>query len=287
MKAATFVIPLRVDSIERVRNVAYVVAYLTTLLDATVIVQELDSRPRLSVYAAPYLARILPRDAKVQYLFQADQRADGVFHRTRVLNDMIVRSHTPIIVNYDADVLLPIESYYDAVSRLLIGRADIVYPYDVGTDVQHRVYPTDEMMVAFAARGYALDAFDMVSFPDRTAFGHCQFFRRDVYLEGYLENENFLAYGPEDIERYNRFCKFGYRIDRLNGPVYHLEHPRSTNSSPANPYMARNVALWEELRSLRSDALFAYYERQMYVWARRHGVMGPPTVELSRSLAIA
>lgn len=287
LKGTTFVIPLRADSGARLRNVAYVVAYLTTVLDATVIVQEVDSQPRFAVYGSRFLAPILPNDAKFHYLFQQERRSDGAFHRTRVLNDMILRTSTPIVVNYDADVVLPVDSYYDAVSRLQSGRADIVYPYPAGPEVQRRVFATDETMIEFAGYGYALRALDIVSTRERSAFGHCQFFRREVYVEGYLENENFIAYGPEDVERYYRFCKFGYRVERLKAPIYHLEHPRSPNSTPENPYMARNVALWDELRLMPPEALAAYYERQLYVWARRHRAVGLPTIDLSRGLAIS
>lgn len=284
VRGATFIVPLRADSIERLRNVAYVVCYLTTTLDATVILQEVGPRPFFGTQASSVLRSLLPPDARFQYLFEPETRRDGVFHRTNALNDMILRSTTPVVVNYDADVILPTESYLAAVSLLLAGHADIVYPYEIGPDVQRRVFAADATMHEFAARGYTLEVLDAVSRRDRTAFGHCQFFRREVYIAGYLENENFMSYGPEDVERFFRFSRLGYRIRRLEAPIYHLEHPRTPNSSPANPFMASNVALWERLRALSPGELYGYYERQPYLWARkRHGSNGT-VLDLSRTL---
>ena len=42
-------------------------------------------------------------------------------------------------------------------------------------------------------------------------YGFCQFFNREVYIEGGLENENFVIFF-EDVERFYRFTTLGYSV---------------------------------------------------------------------------
>ena len=95
-----------------------------------------------------------------------------------------------------------------------------------------------------------------------------QFFNRKVYTDGYLENEGFIAYAPEDIERHHRWQTLGYNIGRVDNHAYHLEHQRTQNSWFHNPHMQNNNALWEYLKTLSKEQLIEYYENQDYVKER-------------------
>ena len=94
--------------------------------------------------------------------------------------------------------------------------------------------------------------------------GMVQFFKRQVYIDGYLENEGFIAYAPEDVERHHRWKTLGYKIGRVDEHAYHLEHQRTQNSWFHNPHMQRNNQLWEELKDLTKEQLINYYESQQY-----------------------
>jgi hypothetical protein len=268
LKDVTFVIPLRIDSPERARNVSLVVAYLTTALGARVVVTELDCAPRFRGHTTRVSSQVLGPDALFDYRFVKDERGDGVFHRTKILNTMILESRTPIVVNYDADVVLPVQSYHAAAAALRDDTLDVVFPFSFGPGVQRRVFLTRAAEDEFVRSGYSLDALESVSVLERAEFGFCQFFRRQAYAAGYLENENFVSYGPEDIERHHRFSRLGYRVGRIAAPIYHLEHPRTRNSSPANPLMTWNMRLWRRLEAMSPADLRRYYERQPYLRAR-------------------
>jgi hypothetical protein len=265
----TVIIPLRVDSPQRVRNVVLVIAYLTTILRARVILQEVDTHARFLTFGMPKLMGLLPSDAKFRYVFKNEVRTDSIFHRTLVLNDLVLRTTTPYVVNHDADCILPPESYYAAVDRLSNGGAELIYPYAFGPGVQRRVFLNGAIAREFISLGYPVEVLDTISIPERAEYGFCQFFERRAYIAGYLENENFMSYGPEDLERYYRFSQLGYAVSRLDGPVYHLEHPRTANSTPSNPFMKHNVALWRSLSGLSSVELRLFYEQQRYVHRRR------------------
>jgi hypothetical protein len=80
-----------------------------------------------------------------------------------------------------------------------------------------------------------------------------------------MENENFVAYAPEDKERFYRFNTLGYNVGRINGYVYHLEHVRGQNSWFNNPHMQSNNNLWEKIQKMNKEELKDYYSKQDYL----------------------
>jgi predicted glycosyltransferase involved in capsule biosynthesis len=45
-----------------------------------------------------------------------------------------------------------------------------------------------------------------------------------------MDNEHFTSWGPEDIERPKRLGNLGFKVRRVNGPLFHLPHERKSNS---------------------------------------------------------
>jgi hypothetical protein len=90
------------------------------------------------------------------------------------------------------------------------------------------------------------------------------FFKTKSYINGYCENENLIAWAPDDEERYERFNKLGYKIGRINDLVYHLEHMRSNNSTNMNPFFMKNEQLFENLKKMNKQELIEYYSNQEY-----------------------
>ena len=60
--------------------------------------------------------------------------------------------------------------------------------------------------------------------------GGAFFVNRKDYLEFGGENENFIGWGPEDIERVKRVEISGRKVHFASGPMYHLWHPRGSTS---------------------------------------------------------
>ena len=80
-----------------------------------------------------------------------------------------------------------------------------------------------------------------------------------------MENENFIAYAPEDKERFYRFTTLGYNVGRINDYVYHLEHSRGQNSWFTNPHMNNNNSIWDQIQRMNKDELKSYYSSQDYL----------------------
>jgi hypothetical protein len=261
LSSATFIIPIRIESVDRLRNIITVVAFLLENFNTNVLIKEVDTQSVFKKEALPILKEVLDFDFNIKHIFEKSNSSS--FHRQRIINEMIIESKTKIIVNYDCDVILPIDSYMDAYQLILNNESDVVYPYGQGS-YQKQVFATDEIVSGFLESG-DYSYLDNNSKSYLSDFGWVQFFNRDVYIEGGMENENFVAYAPEDKERFYRFTKLGYRIKRIDNVVYHLEHSRGQNSWLNNPHMSSNNQLWEDLQKLDREHLKEYYLNQDYL----------------------
>lgn len=261
LKKATFIIPIRIESNDRLRNVITTMAFLLENFDTNIIIKEVDSESVFEKEALPILKDILDVDVNINHIFEKSNSLS--FHRQKILNEMITEANTEIVVNYDCDVLLPITSYTESYDAILTHKCDVVYPYGQGM-YQKRVHATDEVVSNFLQTG-DFEHLNKNSTPYTSDFGWAQFFNRQVYIDGGMENENFIAYSPEDKERHYRFTTLGYNVGRINDYVYHLEHSRGHNSWINNPHMQNNNDLWSQIQNMNKEQLQEYYSNQNYL----------------------
>jgi hypothetical protein len=250
--------------------------------DCKVIIKESDEISKFDSWARPLIESIT--DTKnLTYIFE--ENYEDHFHRTRLLNEMILQTETEVVVNYDSDIILPVSSYVQAKEMLDSKKYDVIYPYRFGENGERKVvlntkvedendlngllnFPLiKEFISEFNTEvldksyGYAQN----INGLGWAEYGMVQFFNTKVYMDGYLENENFIAYAPEDVERHHRWNMLGYSIGRIDNHAYHLEHKRTENSWFNNPFMEKNNQLWEYLKNLSREQLVEYYENQDYV----------------------
>ena len=263
LSQATFIIPIRIESDDRMRNVITTTTFLLENFKTNIIIKEVDKNSRFEEEALPIIEDIIDVNIWENFNFIFEQSDEPLFHRQRVLNEMIHVTETPIVVNYDCDVILPKKSYEIAYKSILEGDADVVYPYGQGM-YQKQVSATDEVVSNFLETG-DYSVLDSVSKEHTSDFGWAQFFKTKVYREGGMENENFKAYAPEDKERYYRFTTLGYNVGRVNDYVYHLEHARGENSWFSNPHMEDNQHEWIKLCNMNKKQLLKYYSEQNYL----------------------
>ena len=262
LSQATFIIPVRIESPDRLRNVVTTTAFLMENFDTNIIIKEVDAEPVFQRDAIPLLEEILDFNIWQNFNYIFEKSDDPLFHRQRILNEMIEESDTEIVVNYDCDVILPKESYELAYKGIMDGVYDVVYPYGSGM-YQKQVHATDVTVSSFLETG-DYEFLNAVSKDHTSDFGWAQFFKRQVYIEGGMENENFKAYAPEDKERYYRFNMLGYSVGRIENYVYHLEHARGENSWFNNPHMGGNQNEWEKINGMSKEQLMQYYAEQEY-----------------------
>ena len=266
LKNCTFIIPIRIESEDRMRNVVTVLAYLLKTFDSKVILKEVDVESVFEDQVLPQIEDFLGDNIdNLTHVFEKSD--DPVFYRMKILNEMIDMANTMVIANYDCDVLFKKETYVESVKMIMDG-FDLVYPYGFG-NYQKQVFIDDDGVSDFINEDFDFEVLDKKSRMYDAQYGHVQFVNRKSYILAGMENENFRGSSPEDKERFYRFDKMGYSVGRIDDIVYHLEHSRGSNSWPnsvqGNPYMKQNFDEWEKIQKMTGHQLRSYYSNQEYL----------------------
>ena len=260
----TFIIPTRIETEDRLRNIISSVSYLLRHVPAKVIVKEVSNQETFKFRAIPEIKKYASID-NLTYLF--DKSDDPWFCKSKVLNDLIVAADTKFVANYDADCILPLTSYHQAYAILDADKADVVYPYGCGIYQWKAEYNMQVYQEFVSTLDYrVLDKRKSLS---NSTIGWTQFVNRQKYIDSYMMNENFVSWGCEDDEFYFRMSTLGNRIARVEDYVYHLEHSRTDNSWFSNPNFNNNWQLWHTIKTFDRNQLIQYYKGQEYLKTRK------------------
>ena len=198
----TFIIPVRIDSNDRTRNLITVLCFLLSQFDTKIILKEVASQPLVDEYILPQVKEFLDNDLKgFTYLFEKSDNPE--FHRMKIINEVLNQVETDVVVNYDSDVLLKPEIYAKSVNLILDEKYDIIYPYGLG-EYQKQIYANDNLVSDFLNNDFDFAILEASEKVYMSQFGHVQFLKTKSYIDAGMENENFISWSPEDKERYFR-----------------------------------------------------------------------------------
>lgn len=265
MMDLAFLIPIRIETEDRLKNIISSVSYLLKHIPAKVIVKEVSDRPTFQFRALPEIKKYASTE---NLIFLHEESDDPLFCKSKVLNDLIIASGTKVVANYDADCILPISSYHQAYDVINDNQADVVYPYGCGIyqwKANYNMQIYEEFINQLDTS--VLDKHKTLS---NSTIGWTQFVNRQKYIDSYMMNENFVSWGCEDDEFYFRMSLLGNRTARIDNYVYHLEHSRTHNSWFSNPNFNNNWHLWNIIKTFDKEQLIMYYENQEY-FAKRRG----------------
>lgn len=241
----TFIYCVRIDSPERLTNLDFAMAFMRRHFKTNIVLAEADVESKIS-----------GRYGGVQHVFVED--SNPVFHRTKLINEMVKQCTTPYVCNIDVDVFTDPIEYEKAVT--LLTENTLVYPYN------GRFYDIPQ----YYAHNRLLEAKDINpkerGLVNPNSYGGMVFFRKEEFIEGGMENENFVSWGAEDNERYLRFRKLDYPIARMNNPLYHFSHPRGVNSCEENPNYQKGIEEYENISAMSSGELRDYVET--FTWTK-------------------
>ena len=264
MKDLTFIIPTRIETEDRLRNIISSVSYLLKHLPAKVIVKEVAPQSTFKFRAIPEIKKYADI-SNLTHIYE--QTSEPLFCKSKVLNDLIVAADTKFVANYDADCILPLTSYHQAYALLAGDKADVVYPYGCGIYQWKAEYNMQVYQEFVSTLDYrVLDKRKSLS---NSTIGWTQFVNRQKYIDSYMMNENFISWGCEDDEFYFRMSTLGNRIARVEDYVYHLEHSRTENSWFSNPNFNNNWQLWHTIKTFDRNQLIQYYKGQEYLKTRK------------------
>lgn len=250
LKDVTFCIPIRIDHKDRLENLETLVEFLTEHFDTNIMVYENDCESVVDRTWVP---------EKVKFEFQYN--SSSLFHRTKILNDMFKAAETPIVVNYDADVLLPVNAYLEAAEWIRGGLADIVYPYDG----RFREVPRTFIPDIKSKKGVEWIEFDETFYIHHESVGGAIFASKAKYEQSGYENEYCVSHSWEDNERLARWQKLGFRIARTSNFLVHLEHYRGVNSGPTNPKYSANQLEYIKVANMTSEQVKQYIKTWSWV----------------------
>ncbi|MDL2277239.1 hypothetical protein LJC57_01480, partial [Parabacteroides sp. OttesenSCG-928-G07] len=248
------IIPIRLDSIIRLENVLLTIDNLLSNFETNIFLLE----------AAPYCNNLLKnmfRKGEINYTFIEDN--DPVFYKTKYLNIMARQVSTKNVGIWDADVIINPVQIVEAVSLLRENMFDIVYPYDgafLDTSEILRAYYLIHKDIHFLMKNrekmkslYSIK--NVIG-----ALGGGILAKTEKYISAGGENELFYGWGLEDGERHHRWSGFGYKIHRINGPMFHLTHPRDLNGKMRSIYhFGKASSDWSETVHSTIDELRRYY----------------------------
>lgn len=251
----SFLIPLRVDSEERSRNLDAVLENLYDIGEADIWILEADKTP---------CYQLKLKSSRIHYLFVED--SDPVFHRTRYLNRLLHETDADIAGIWDTDVILPENQIHTAIEAIKARKAIMAFPYDgffcmlnPKMSDSYRNSPSIILLEDYFKKCNAKWYFYSV--------GGAFLVNRKRYLQAGGENESFYGWGPEDIERVKRMEILDMPIYRAPGAIYHLYHPRKENS-----YYSSNESIEFQNRrellkvcSMTKEELSAY----IHTWVSR------------------
>ncbi len=218
----TFLIPLRIDSEDRINNINAVIKYLNKYLITNILVLEIDSVQKFSLEN--------PVD-NVTHIFIKDDAE--VFNRTEVNNLLVSYCKTPLMAIYDTDVIISPDQLYQSIIALRHQEADIISPYDgdfldVPENFRDIFYETIDIKKLNSNQ-------KEFKFLAKYSWGGTIMMYKDIFEKIGKDNINLVGYGPEDYERIKRAEILGFKIKRSIGPLFHLRHERTVNSYYFNP----------------------------------------------------
>lgn len=249
----TAIIPVRIDSADRLKNISTSVEFLLKYHNCKIIIKECDSTQKITP----------PINNRIKYIFEKCNINDP-FHRTKIINDMLLEVDTPYVINYDCDMLLPQSTMTKCIEMLKNGY-DLVYPYPKGSiyytsqlnDDHRKKFLNDQNTnyIDYLIEKYMIKINDtpLWFFMDTdldgvVCVGGMQFFKTESYKNGFGENERFIDWGPEDYERIYRFYKLGYKIGWIDsGNIFHMDHEKSKSSSETSKTRKINTRHWHEI----------------------------------------
>lgn len=250
LRDVTFMIPCRIESPDRRRNLRILVSYLRKHLHTNILICE-DNPERQDVPGI--MAGLGFTEADYGYI-HLDGNDSPFTHKAKQINVMAEAARTPILVVQDTDVVVEPTQYVFAQHAVRGGAAlacpfnglffDIAADYIAGVEQHLAVGQID----LFDARN------DMLY---KNSYGGSVFFSRDVFTRLGGFNENFISWGWEDFEIYRRLEKLDERVERMWGPLLHLSHARATNSLKQNPWYDHNTAEYDRVVGMTKDAILA------------------------------
>lgn len=239
MHDLTFIFPVRIDSEQRKKNLNNNVSYINKNFNTNVLILENDFTQKInnSVF----------------------QKAENTFwHKTKILNDAVRLAKTEMVALIDVDLFFDVQAYISAYNKIKNNEFDFVFSYSgecLGyNSLLGDIIGTSGKINETIVNNYYLEQMNL------NAVGGSIFCKKKTYFEMGGQNENFISWGFEDNEFIHRIKVLEKTLHRENYRAYHINHPRTENSSDRNPNLENNRIHYNRICSMNKQELLEEIE---------------------------
>jgi predicted glycosyltransferase involved in capsule biosynthesis len=244
----TFIIPLGIETQDRLRNFLFTISYLLTVCpSAKFIIHEMGDVCHIDDINHPSLTKMFTKTPKV----------DKIFYKTWCINRALEQVDTKVVCIYDVDVLIPLNSIETSYKKIIEDNFDMILPYTYG--------PYQKMILNYQEcknfkNTLNFDEFKTVQ-ANASFYGHVQFFNTNSYRDMGGENEDIIGWGPEDQEKLYKMHSFGYKIKYLeNSYVWHIEHEKIDPNVEQTDNYIKNMNIFDTIKNMSTDEKLNYYQ---------------------------
>jgi GT2 family glycosyltransferase len=244
----TLVVPCKLESKDRIENLAAFVTYAKKISNRPVSIIECDTRPK-----AQAMVSDLPN---VRYMF-VTTNSPGYWSRSLPINQGVMWATTDVVAPWDMDVVIEPSQVEESVCAILEDRADWAIPFTKLHVVKHELH-REVLNGSFSYNVHAPGYLHTIIAEE--FFGAANIFRREVFQHVRGFSERHIGWGSEDAEIGARMKTLGYRLFRHPGPAWHIEHEReAVTTAPQLAAIDRNIQETRRVEAMTNDQLRAYY----------------------------
>ncbi len=227
------VIIVRIDSVQRLKNLQKVTSFLNSFFENTLHIVEYD-----------YETKIFFEGNYNKYLVKP---VNSKFNKNYVSNLIYKELKNPIIMNLDSDVILNPNSIVDSYYQILSNKESFCMPHNgisyflneknsslcieknILPEIWKEYYGFEQFTEGYYVDGkyYVID----INMIMKKHPGYAYMFDKSKFKELGMENEKIEKHGHDDFERVVRIYKSGYNIYYSEGNAYHLHHFRDPKNN--------------------------------------------------------
>lgn len=256
----TFIIQFKYDSEDRLRNLLRGVIYLNYHFKnkAEILIIDQDNNK-------DYLTEILASYGVTNINIKS-YNIEGPYNRSKIINKGIKEANNDICFIYDCDILIPKEQIELSV-EFCDKRYQLVCPY---TNPQYNIpqnYFNDFYLnydfkeIQYKIKPYQIqhrhieDQYPLIAY----ASGFSMVVNKKTLGNLAYFNEEFNGWGFEDTEYFFRLDHFNTRMTRIYGPIFHVEHDRTTQNQYPE-HTQNNLILFNKIKNMDKKNLINYYK---------------------------
>jgi GT2 family glycosyltransferase len=236
----TIMIPYNIDTKDRTTNLKLLLEYLNKNYETNILVAEQNTEcEMLKTFVENGFCKRLSvntGDEKLNY-------------KTKLMNELVKASGTSIVIQWDVDCYISPEKVLKGVELIRKNKEQFILPFD-GKCYNVR----KNNFEAFFNSELDHNKMDLYS---TTSCGGVFIFNKKSLIEIGMYNEKLKGWSYDDDFLRILILKLGYKIERLTGSIYHLEHDRNENSSSRNPYYNVNQELVVKLSKQTKEELLS------------------------------